>query len=95
MVQLYIDGEYVDGSDGQTFEVVDPRNEEVMAHCAQANAEDVDKAVLSARKAFDKGEWTRMGGAVSPVRRAPPLPVLKPSEMSLPLRVPPAQAFES
>ena len=64
-LQLYIDGEYVEGSDGQTFEVVDPRTEEVMAHCAQANADDVDKAVMAARKAFDKGEWTRMGGAVS------------------------------
>ena len=64
--QLYINGEYTDGSSGETFEVVDPRTEEVMANCALANADDVDRAAKAAREAFDHGEWTQMGGAVSP-----------------------------
>ena len=34
----------------------------VYAQVAEADVEDVDKAVKSARKAFDEGPWPRMCG---------------------------------
>ncbi|CAM8966156.1 unnamed protein product [Rhodiola kirilowii] len=33
--KLFINGEFVDAISGKTFETIDPRNEEVIAHVAQ------------------------------------------------------------
>ena len=45
---------------GKTFPTIDPRTEEVITYVAEGDAEDVDRAVKAARKAFDKGPWPRM-----------------------------------
>lgn len=45
---------------GKTFPTYDPRNGDVIAHVAEADAEDVDRAVAAARKAFDEGPWPKM-----------------------------------
>ncbi|CAM6092139.1 unnamed protein product [Calypogeia fissa] len=58
--KLLIDGEFVDAASGKTFATVDPRTEEVIAHVAEGDKEDVDRAVKAARKAFDEGPWPRM-----------------------------------
>ncbi|MFA1820962.1 aldehyde dehydrogenase family protein [Virgibacillus oceani] len=60
---LYINGEYAPAANGKTFDVFNPATEEVLARVSEANAEDIDKAVQAARKAFDEGEWTKMEAA--------------------------------
>ena len=50
MLQLLIDGEFVDSSSGKTFETEDPRTGEVLVEVAEAQEEDVDRAVQAARK---------------------------------------------
>ncbi|CAL1367687.1 unnamed protein product [Linum trigynum] len=58
--QHLINGQFVDSASGRTFPAYDPRTEEVIAHVAEADAEDVDRAVKAARKAFDEGPWPKM-----------------------------------
>lgn len=45
---------------GKTFPTLDPRTGDVIAHVAEGEAEDVNRAVSAARKAFDEGPWPRM-----------------------------------
>ena len=61
--QLFINGQYVDSSSGEVFEVLNPATEEVIATVAKATKEDVDKAVQAARTAFESGKWPRMTAA--------------------------------
>lgn len=49
---------------GKTFPTLDPRTGEVIAHVAEGDEEDVNRAVSAARKAFDEGPWPRMTGYV-------------------------------
>ncbi|MEU9015551.1 aldehyde dehydrogenase family protein [Streptomyces sp. NPDC048479] len=58
---LFIDGEFTDAADGKVFKTVSPSTEEVLAEVAQAGAEDVDRAVKAARKAFEK--WSALPGS--------------------------------
>lgn len=55
--QLYINGEWVEGSRGEYFPVYDPSTEDVIAEATDADAKDVDRAVKAARAAFDSGPW--------------------------------------
>ena len=55
--KLFIGGRWVDAADGKTFETIDPATGEVLASVAEAGAEDVDRAVVAARKSFDRGTW--------------------------------------
>ncbi|GAA4430934.1 5-carboxymethyl-2-hydroxymuconate semialdehyde dehydrogenase [Georgenia halophila] len=59
-VQHYIDGRLVDSLDGTTFDVIDPVTNEVYLQAAAGKAEDVDRAVTAARKAFREGPWPKM-----------------------------------
>jgi aldehyde dehydrogenase (NAD+) len=58
--QLLIDGQWTPARSGKTFETINPATEEVIASVAEADAADVEAAVLAARKAFDEGPWPRM-----------------------------------
>jgi acyl-CoA reductase-like NAD-dependent aldehyde dehydrogenase len=49
---LFINGEFVDGLAGATLDVVDPHDCSVLAHVAEARAEDVDRAVAAATAAL-------------------------------------------
>ncbi len=49
---LLINNEWVPASDGATYEVKNPANGELLAKCAEATKEDVDKAVQAANEAF-------------------------------------------
>lgn len=60
--QLLIDGKFVDSASGKSFTVIDPRNGQSVTNFAEAGVEDMNRAVASARKAFDEGEWPRMSG---------------------------------
>ncbi|MDD5494177.1 MAG: aldehyde dehydrogenase family protein, partial [Dehalococcoidia bacterium] len=58
--KLFINGEFVDAASGKTFESIDPGTEMPIATVAQAGKADAEAAIAAARKAFDKGEWSRM-----------------------------------
>ena len=58
--QMYIDGHWTDASGGETYDVVDPSSEEVIAHVPRAGVEDAEAAVRAAREAFDNGPWPKM-----------------------------------
>lgn len=58
---LFIDNRWVETAD--TFDSINPSNEEPIARFAKASEADVDSAVVSARKAFDSGGWSDMPAA--------------------------------
>ncbi|MEJ2865884.1 aldehyde dehydrogenase [Actinomycetospora flava] len=58
-----VDGEEVSSLDGATFPSIDPATREEHATVALGSAADADRAVASARRAFDEGPWPRMGFA--------------------------------
>lgn len=60
MKQLYIDGQWVNGSDGRSWSIHSPATGEHLSDVAFATVEDVDRAVCAARRAFDEGPWPRM-----------------------------------
>jgi aldehyde dehydrogenase (NAD+) len=59
---LFIDGAFSDADSHEQFASVNPANEESLAMVAQAGALDVDRAVASARRAYDK-VWSKTTGA--------------------------------
>ncbi|MFF0229963.1 aldehyde dehydrogenase family protein [Micromonospora sp. NPDC005252] len=58
---LFIDGKFVDPTDGGSFKSINPASEEVLAEIAEAGAQDVERAVRAARQAYDK-VWGPMPG---------------------------------
>ena len=63
--KLIINGERVDASDARTFEVFDPSSGQRLATVAKATKQDVDRAVRSARAAFEGKAW----GGILPAER--------------------------
>ncbi|RRO14473.1 5-carboxymethyl-2-hydroxymuconate semialdehyde dehydrogenase [Saccharopolyspora rhizosphaerae] len=59
-IQHFIDGEFVDSLDGDTFEVLDPVSNTAYLEASSGKRADVDRAVTAARKAFDDGPWPGM-----------------------------------
>ncbi len=59
---LFIDGEFTDPDSHTSFETLNPATEEPLARVAQASSEDVDRAVASARRAYEK-VWSKTTGA--------------------------------
>lgn len=49
---LYINGQWVPASDGATFKAYNPTNGDVLASCAEATKEDVDRAVAAGHEAL-------------------------------------------
>jgi betaine-aldehyde dehydrogenase len=60
--KLYIDGRWLDPAAGGTLAVINPATEEVIHEAPAGAAEDIDRAVLAARAAFENG-WGRTSGA--------------------------------
>jgi aldehyde dehydrogenase (NAD+) len=58
--QMYIDGQHVDPASGAWLETYNPYTGEPWAEIARGNAEDVDRAVRAAHKAFTKGPWPQL-----------------------------------
>jgi phenylacetaldehyde dehydrogenase len=58
--RMLIDGRFVSAAAGKTFPVYNPATGDVITHVPEAEAEDVDRAVRAARRAFDEGPWPRM-----------------------------------
>ena len=58
MRRLWIDGEFTNGSTGQSIQVVDPATEEVVDVVPKGGVADVDRAVAAALRAF--AAWKRV-----------------------------------
>ena len=57
--QMYIDGEFVDSSSGEYFESFDPYTARPWCLIPRGNAEDADRAVQAAHRAFTSGDWPK------------------------------------
>jgi (Z)-2-((N-methylformamido)methylene)-5-hydroxybutyrolactone dehydrogenase len=58
--QMYIDGRWTDSASAGTFETENPFTGQPWALIPRGNAEDVDRAVRAAHRAFSSGEWRAM-----------------------------------
>jgi phenylacetaldehyde dehydrogenase len=58
--KILIDGEWLPAASGKTFPVTDPATGDVIAHVAEGDKEDIDRAVRAARRAFESGPWLAM-----------------------------------
>src|SRR5437588_10513815 len=61
-LQNFIGSEPVDPAEGQTEPILNPATGEVIANAPLSSAEDVDRAVKAARRAFDDGWATSTPG---------------------------------
>ena len=59
--KLFIDGAWVDGSEGKTFKSINPATGEVIAEIAEASIDDARRAIAAAKKSFyETREWRDM-----------------------------------
>ncbi|CAO2581267.1 Mitochondrial 10-formyltetrahydrofolate dehydrogenase [Lemmus lemmus] len=58
--QCFINGQFVDAEDGETYDTVNPTDGSTICRVSYASLVDVDKAVAAAKDAFENGEWGRM-----------------------------------
>lgn len=58
--QLLINGRWEHAASGKTFPVTNPATAEIVAHAAEGDKEDVDKAVKAARAALEGKVWANM-----------------------------------
>ena len=63
LITHHIDGADVESGSGAKFDSVDPYTRSAYAEVALGGQTEVDRAVASARRAFDEGPWPRMGYA--------------------------------
>ncbi|XP_051162100.1 cytosolic 10-formyltetrahydrofolate dehydrogenase [Leptopilina boulardi] len=57
--QLFIDGQFINGQ-GKPIETINPHDESVICSVESAAPEDVDLAVIAAKRAFEEGEWSKI-----------------------------------
>ena len=60
--ELFIGGRWQSPATDRRITVTSPHTEEPIGETPEAAPEDVDRAVLAARKAFDEGPWPRAPG---------------------------------
>lgn len=58
--RLLIGDDWVAAASGETLDTLDPADGTTLASVASAGAEDVDRAVQAARRAFESGPWPSM-----------------------------------
>ena len=58
--KLLINNEWVESVSGKRFETINPATEEVICDVAEADKDDVDKAVAAAKTAFYGSQWREM-----------------------------------
>ena len=49
----FIDGKWKESSSKETYDVINPANEEVIGKASKANKKDIDLALESAKNGFD------------------------------------------
>jgi phenylacetaldehyde dehydrogenase len=58
--KMLIGGKWLEAASGNTFPTYNPATGEILAHVAEGNGTDVDRAVTAARNAFESGPWRRL-----------------------------------
>ncbi|MGO8888431.1 MAG: aldehyde dehydrogenase family protein, partial [Streptosporangiaceae bacterium] len=58
--KLFINGQWTDAASGKTFATPNPATGQTLANVAEGDAEDINRAVHAARRAFEDGPWGRM-----------------------------------
>jgi gamma-glutamyl-gamma-aminobutyraldehyde dehydrogenase len=61
--QAFINGRFVDAASGETFQSINPATDAVLVDVAACDVEDVNRAVIAARNAFESGSWSRAAPA--------------------------------
>ena len=56
----FINGQWIPAASGKTFDSLNPADGSLLARVPDSDREDVDRAVQSARRAFEHGVWRRM-----------------------------------
>src|SRR5699024_12586459 len=56
-IRHYINGEFVDSIDGDTFDVINPVTSQTYIKASSGKVADIDAAVAAAKEAFDNGPW--------------------------------------
>lgn len=59
-IKLFINGEFKAGSEGKTFDSLDPSSGEVVAKCHLPSTKDIDEAIDAAEAAFYNPTWKNM-----------------------------------
>jgi phenylacetaldehyde dehydrogenase len=57
---MLINGKWVPAASGKTFPTYNPSTGEILAHVAEGDKEDIDRAVAAARAAFDRTSWRHL-----------------------------------
>lgn len=60
---MLIGEEWVEAASGELFDVHNPADGTVLARAQAGAAEDVNRSARAARRAFEEGPWSRMGGS--------------------------------
>ena len=55
---MFINGDFEASASGKTFESINPATGEVIAHVAEGDSVDIDRAVAIARDRFESGVWS-------------------------------------
>src|SRR5918992_505890 len=55
--RMLIGGQWVEAASGKTFPAHNPATGEVLGYAPEGEAEDINRAVKAARKAFESGAW--------------------------------------
>ena len=58
-VKMLIGGQWVASASGKVFDTYNPSSGEVLAKVAEGGSEDINRAVVAARKAFESGVWPK------------------------------------
>lgn len=58
--KLYIDGEWRAPRSGKSYEIFNPATQARIGSAPDGNAADCEAAIAAARRAFDKGSWSRL-----------------------------------
>src|SRR2546422_2192239 len=57
--RMFIDGQWVEASNGATYAVPNPATEEAVGTAPDATVDDMRRAIAAAKRAFDEGPWPR------------------------------------
>ena len=57
--RMFIDGQWVEASNGATYAIPNPATEEPIGTAPDATVDDMRRAIAAARRAFDDGPWPR------------------------------------
>ena len=60
----FVGGEFVDAQTAAIRQITDPFSQDVIFEMADCGAADIDRAISSARQAFDDGRWSGLGAGV-------------------------------